>query len=98
WSLHTQIWEKGFISDFEELEWSGATYHLLCGADQRDPEAFRHVVLISADDGKTWQEWIELQQDSTGAASNLTVDGTTIIVGAGNHSAQGRAFVLKVVE
>lgn len=98
WTLHTQIWDKGFIGEFGELEWNGRTYYLLCGADQRDPDLFRHVVLISDDNGRSWQEWIELQQDNTGAASNLTVDGTTIIVGAGNHSAQGRAFVLHVSE
>ena len=64
--------------------------------DQRK-DARRHTVLISDDQGKSWEEWIELATDKSGGASNLAViDDHTIVVGTGNHSVQGKAYTLKV--
>lgn len=95
WSEHAQIWEKGFLGQHAVLEHAGRTYHLLTGTDQRE-DLKRHVVLISDDAGDTWHEWIELATDTSGGASNLAVlTHDTLIVGTGNHSVQGRAFVLQ---
>lgn len=97
WTPHAQIWERGFLGTFDRLAHGDREYLLLAGSDQRERERIRHVVLISADQGATWHEWAELQLDVTGAASNLTVLGNhTVLVGTGNHSAQGRLFVLAV--
>ncbi|MEM7756373.1 MAG: hypothetical protein AAF297_12155 [Planctomycetota bacterium] len=96
WSRHAQIWDKGFLGEHAELEFGGQTYHLLSGTDQR-ADIKRHVVLISADAGETWREWIELTTDVSGGASNLEViDGRTVIVGTGNHAVQGRVWTLTV--
>jgi photosystem II stability/assembly factor-like uncharacterized protein len=95
WQPHFQVWEKGFLGTFDELKWEGNRYVVLSGTDQRDPERFRHCLLISRDGGETFEEWIELMTDRTGGASNVTVvNNRTIVVGTGNHSAQGRAFTI----
>lgn len=95
WQPHFQVWEKGFLGTFDVLEWEGNDYILLSGTDQRDSERFRHCLLISRDGGETFEEWIELMTDRTGGASNVTVvNDRTIVVGTGNHSAQGRAFTI----
>ncbi|MEM7578173.1 MAG: hypothetical protein AAF328_11955 [Planctomycetota bacterium] len=96
WRKHAQIWEKGFLGQHAELEYDGQTWHLLAGTDQRE-DLKRHVVLISNDAGETWHEWIELATDVSGGASNLAViSDDTLVVGTGNHSVQGRAYVLRV--
>ena len=96
WAKQAQIWEKGFLGQHDILEHEGKTFHLLAATDQRENEK-RHVLLISDDAGKTWDEWIELQTDVSGGASNLAVIGDgTIVVGTGNHSVQGFVHTLKV--
>lgn len=96
WATAHQIWEKGFLGQHAALEHDGATYHLLAATDQRE-EIKRHVVLISADDGASWHEWIELATDVSGGASNLAVIGDgTIVVGTGNHSVQGYVYTLRI--
>ncbi len=98
WSEHARIWDRGFLGTFAHLDWQGRSYLLLAGTDQREP-TFHHYLLISPDGGQSWHEWIRLQDDDTGGASNVTVvDNRTIIVGTGNHSAQGRAFTLSAEE
>ncbi|MCH6257209.1 hypothetical protein MLD52_11675 [Puniceicoccaceae bacterium K14] len=96
WSQYRQFWEKGFLGMSATLEKNGKTYRLLTATDQRK-KPYRHVVLISDDHGKSWFEWIELIQDQSGGASNIAVlSDNRVIVGTGNHSAQGRAFTLQV--
>jgi len=96
WAKDTQVWEKGFLGQHDILEHNGKKYHLLAATDQRE-KVKRHVLLISDDDAKTWHEWIELQTDVSGGASNLAVIGNgTIVVGTGNHSVQGFVHTLKL--
>lgn len=96
WEKAAQIWEKGFLGQAAVLNHGGHEYLLLAGTDQR-AKTKRHVVLISADGGETWQEWIELGQDVSGGASNLAViDDQTIVVGTGNHAVQGIVYTLHV--
>jgi photosystem II stability/assembly factor-like uncharacterized protein len=98
WSEAHRFWPKGFLGQCVQYERVGRTYHLISATDQsRNP--YRHVVLISDDSGATWYEWIELAQDRSGGASNLAVlSDHTIVVGTGNHSAQGRAYTLQVTD
>ena len=96
WSKHAQIWKKGFLGQHTTLEHNDQTYHLLAATDQREDKK-RHVILISADAGESWHEWIELATDKSGGASNLAVIGVnTIVVGTGNHSVQGFVYTLTV--
>jgi photosystem II stability/assembly factor-like uncharacterized protein len=96
WSKHAQIWEKGFLGQHGVLQHNSKTFHLLAATDQR-AKVKRHVLLISDDEAETWHEWIELQTDVSGGASNLAViDNDTIVVGTGNHSVQGFVHTLKV--
>ncbi len=96
WAKHTQVWEKGFLGQHSVLEHDAKTYHLLAATDQRE-KLKRHVLLISDDNAETWHQWIELQTDVSGGASNLAVIGDgTIIVGTGNHSVQGFVHTLKI--
>ena len=96
WNKHAQIWEKGFLGQHATINHNNKTYHLLAATDQRK-DTKRHTVLISDDQGRSWNEWIEIATDKSGGASNLAViDDRTIIVGTGNHSVQGKAYTLKV--
>ncbi len=96
WGKHSQIWKKGFVGQHATLEHRGQRFHLLAATDQRK-DVKRHVVLISDDAGESWNEWIELATDLSGGASNLAViDDGTIIVGTGNHSVQGKVFMLRI--
>ncbi|MEM1097461.1 MAG: hypothetical protein AAGH92_01610 [Planctomycetota bacterium] len=95
WRKHAQVWDKGFLGQHAEFQQDGRTYHLLAGTDQRE-DLKRHVLLISDDAGDTWHEWIELATDTSGGASNLAViSDDTMIVGTGNHSVQGRAYMVQ---
>ena len=96
WSEAHRFWSKGFLGQCVQYDREGRTYHLMSATDQSQ-NTYRHLVLISDDLGATWYEWIELAQDTSGGASNLAVlSDNTIVVGTGNHSAQGRAFTLRV--
>ncbi len=96
WAKHAQIWEKGFLGQHDTFRHQGKTYHLLAATDQRK-KVKRHVLLISDDNAETWHQWIELQTDVSGGASNLAVIGDgMIVVGTGNHSVRGFAHTLKV--
>ena len=96
WDKAHQAWEKGFLGQHATFEREGQTYHLLAGTDQR-ADTKRHVVLISADKGASWHEWIHLASDVSGGASNLAVlDADTLIVGTGNHAVQGRVYTLRI--
>ena len=98
WNKAKQFWEKGFLGQCIPYERDGKTYWLIAATDQR-VKPYRHVVLISDDGGDSWYEWIELVEDTSGGASNISIfSDDTVIVGTGNHSAQGRAFTLKVHE
>ncbi|MGJ8640603.1 MAG: WD40/YVTN/BNR-like repeat-containing protein [Opitutaceae bacterium] len=96
WENSHQLWEKGFVGKCVEFERNGKTYWVLPATDQR-VKPYRHVVMISDDLSGEWKEWIELVQDQSGGASNLSfLDSDTFVVGTGNHSAQGRVFTLKI--
>ena len=106
WSLHHQFWAKGFLGECEPFTWQGKDYLLMAATDQSQ-EIYRHLVLISDDQGATWHEWTDLaneamgkvysSKDSGGGASNLSVlSEDTIVVGVGNHSVQGRVYTLRV--
>lgn len=96
WRKHRQFWEKGFLGMSQPFEYGDKRYVLMTGTDQTQ-KPYRHVILISDDQAETWYEWIELDQDVTGGASNLAVlSDSRIVVGTGNHSAQGKAFTLQV--
>lgn len=106
WLEAHQFWSKGFLGQCVPYEWDGRTYYLMTATDQTQ-ETYRHLVLISDDEGETWHEWIDLLQekkgkvfsakDSGGGASNLAVlSDNSIVVGVGNHAVQGRAFTLRV--
>ena len=96
WGKAYQIWDKGFLGESVTFIHNDHAYRVLSATDQRE-KPLRHVLLISADAGKTWQEWIELAKDDSGGASNLEmIDGHTLIVGTGNHSAQGRVYTLSI--
>lgn len=96
WGKAYQIWDKGFLGESVTFNYNGHAYRVLSATDQRE-KPLRHVLLISADAGATWQEWIELAQDDSGGASNLEMIGRhTLIVGTGNHSAQGHVYTLTI--
>ncbi len=96
WNKEHQFWEKGFLGKSTTFDKNGKTYRLMTATDQRT-KPYRHVVLISDDSARTWFEWIELDQDVSGGASNLAVlSPNRIVIGTGNHSAQGKAFTLEV--
>lgn len=108
WSKARQFWSKGFLGQCVPFEWNGRNYFLMTATDQTQ-EIYRHLVLISDDNGKSWYEWIDLLEeksgnvygptDSGGGASNIAVlSNDTIVVGVGNHAVQGRAFTLRVSE
>ncbi|MEZ5277691.1 MAG: hypothetical protein R3F07_15025 [Opitutaceae bacterium] len=98
WTPGHQFFSKGFLGQCASFEWEGDTFWLLTATDQTR-DIFRHVVMISDDSGDSWSEWIQLAEDSSGGASNLAVlSPNTIVVGTGNHSAQGRAFTLLVTD
>jgi photosystem II stability/assembly factor-like uncharacterized protein len=96
WNKARQFWERGFLGPCIPVEHDGRTFWTMVATDQRK-QPYRHLLLISANPSKEWFEWIELIRDSSGAANNLSmVSEDTIVVGTGNHSAQGRAFTLKL--
>lgn len=106
WEKAHQFWSKGFLGQCVPFEWKGHTYYIMSATDQTE-KVYRHLVMISADNGKTWTEWVNLvseamglvksSKDSGGGASNLAVIGKDrIIVGVGNHAVQGRVYTLKV--
>lgn len=108
WSKARQFWSKGFLGQCVPYEWNGRNYLLMTATDQTQ-EIYRHLVLISGDNGKSWYEWMDLLEeksgkvygptDSGGGASNLAVlSKNRIVVGVGNHAVQGRAFTLQVSE
>jgi len=108
WTKYHQFWSQGFLGECEPFEHDGKSYLLMSATDQSN-EIYRHLVLISDDQGATWHEWIDLvseamgkvysSKDSGGGASNLSVlSENTVIVGVGNHSVQGRAYTLHVGE
>ena len=96
WTKSHQFWETGFVGACATYERDGKSYWLMAATDQtRKP--YRHLILISENPSGEWFEWIELIRDDSGGASNLCIlDSDTILVGTGNHSAQGRAFTLRV--
>jgi len=96
WVRDHRFWAKGFLGQCVTLEYDGRRYWIMSATDQtRKP--YRHVVLISSDPARGWQEWIELGRDETGGASNLAVLAKdTILVGTGNHAAQGRVYTLRL--
>jgi hypothetical protein len=96
WQKERQFYQHGFIGMGVPLAYNGKTYHVYCGTDQ-STEMRRHLLLISGDDGQTWYEWLELIQDTSGGASNLAlISADTLIIGTGNHSAQGRVFTVRI--
>ncbi len=96
WGKAHQVWEKGFLGESASFTRGGKTYYILSATDQREKPS-RHVLLISGDDGASWQEWIELAKDQSGGASNVTmINDHTLIVGTGNHSAQGHVYTLEI--
>ena len=96
WTPTHRLWPRGFLGQVVRLDWGGRTLLLLAATDQSEA-VYRHVVMISDDDGESWTEWIELATDTSGAASNLSVlAGDTVVVGTGNHSNQGRVYTLRV--
>ena len=98
WEPHFKAWKKGFLGTFARFEWEGHRYLVLSGSDQSDPDRYRHCLLISRDGGETFEEWIELMASGSGGASNVTMAGKeTLVVGVGNHSAQGRAFTVRLL-
>ena len=96
WDKAHQAWGKGFLGESDTFNRNGRSYRVLSATDQRKKPS-RHVLLISADAGASWQEWIELAKDDSGGASNVTlVNENTLIVGTGNHSAQGHVYTLEI--
>lgn len=96
WTAARQFWSKGFLGQCLPFAWNGRKYWAATATDQRT-KPFRHVVLISDDPAGEWFEWIELARDQTGGASNLArLSEHTLVVGTGNHSAQGKAYTLKL--
>jgi photosystem II stability/assembly factor-like uncharacterized protein len=94
WYPHHQQWPQGFLGETATLTLNHHAYLILSATDQRT-RPVRHVLLISPDQGDTWREWIQLATDHTGGASNLTaLNPHTLVVGTGNHAAQGRAYTL----
>jgi photosystem II stability/assembly factor-like uncharacterized protein len=96
WDKARQFWAKGFLGPCIVFEAGDRRYYLMVATDQRE-KPYRHLVLISENPAGEWFEWVELMRDLSGAANNLSMLGEdTIVVGTGNHSAQGRAFTLKL--
>lgn len=96
WEQSHQFWENGFLGDCILFRHNGKSYWVIPATDQR-VKPYRHVLMITDDLTGEWSEWIELDQDTTGGASNLTfLSLDTIVVGTGNHAAQGKAFTLKI--
>ena len=98
WAEARQFWSKGFLGQSLEITWRGKPLWLITATDQR-VKPVRHVILISDDPKGEWYEWIELGRDQTGGASNLAqLSNRTLVVGTGNHAAQGRAYTLLISE
>ena len=98
WSKSRQFWSKGFLGQCIRLEVGAKSFWVMSATDQTQ-KPYRHVLLISDEAKGDWFEWIELGRDETGGASNLAVlSDSTLVVGTGNHAAQGRAYTLKYKE
>lgn len=96
WEKAHQIWSRGFLGQCVGFERNGKSYWILSATDQTE-KPVRHVLLISDDPAEVWNEWIQLGTDDTGGANNLALlSPDTIVVGAGNHAAQGKVFTLSI--
>ena len=98
WAEARQFWPKGFLGQAAQIDWRGRPFWVITATDQTE-KPYRHVVLISDDPAGEWFEWIELGRDVSGGASNLAqLSHSRIVVGTGNHAAQGRAYTLQLSE
>ena len=96
WTTARQIWSKGFLGQCVPITWEGQTFWIMTATDQTE-KPYRHVVLITDDPGGEWTEWIELGRDTSGGASNeAPLTANRLVVGTGNHAAQGRAYTLEI--
>jgi photosystem II stability/assembly factor-like uncharacterized protein len=98
WGPAQQIWSKGFLGQCVQITWQDRTFWVMTATDQRE-EVYRHVLLIADDPAGEWTEWIELGRDTSGGASNVAqLAKSRLVVGTGNHAAQGRAYTLRLSE
>jgi photosystem II stability/assembly factor-like uncharacterized protein len=98
WHEARKFWDKGFLGPCRRIMHDGKAHWVMVATDQTELP-YRHLLLISDNPGKEWFEWIELMTDASGAANNIAMlNANTLVVGTGNHSAQGRAFTLQFSE
>lgn len=98
WSPAQQFWAKGFLGQCVRISWRDRTFWVMTATDQTE-KVYRHVLLIADDPAGEWTEWIELGRDTSGGASNVAqLADSRLVVGTGNHSAQGRAYTLRLSE
>ena len=96
WTAAHQFWSKGFLGQCVLITWKGQKFWIMPATDQTE-KIYRHVVLITDDPAGEWAEWIELGRDTSGGASNVArLAETRLVVGTGNHAAQGRAYTLRI--
>lgn len=96
WTVAQQFWSKGFLGQCVPITWKGQKYWIMPATDQTE-KTYRHVVLITDDPAGEWAEWIELGRDTSGGASNVAqLAESRLVVGTGNHAAQGRAYTLRI--
>lgn len=96
WTTAQQFWSKGFLGQCVPITWKGQDFWIMPATDQTE-KTYRHVVLITDDPAGEWAEWIELGRDTSGGASNVArLAETRLVVGTGNHAAQGRAYTLRI--
>ncbi|MBT5902722.1 MAG: exo-alpha-sialidase [Opitutaceae bacterium] len=98
WSPAQQFWSKGFLGQCVQINWQGKSFWVMTATDQTE-KTYRHVLLIAEDPAGEWSEWIELGRDTSGGASNIAqIADSRLVVGTGNHAAQGRAYTLRISE
>ncbi len=98
WTEARQFWSKRFFGQCIPLTWQGRDFWVMTATDQTE-KTYRHVLLITDDPAAEWQEWIELGRDTSGGASNIAqLAETRLVAGTGNHSAQGRAYTLRIYQ
>lgn len=98
WGFGRQFWEEGFLGMAVPYLRGDKQFWLMSATDQT-MKPYRHVILISDNPAGDWFEWVELDRDDSGGASNLAVlSSNVVIAGTGNHSAQGRAYTLRVMD